>query len=295
MARNDLIMAKDTNITSWLKKIFSLQTLSVLIAVVGVCFTYKTYIESKPGQLTIEIPVLNESKDDVSYENASGISRYFSLGFYEIPPVSINNGAIGGVDNMLLFPIISNKTDKSLKDFTADIYIWYDSNMRSLFSDSKEDEMFLDLNNYNIISETDHNIHLSYKRDFLAPNQTLPYPIECFFLFLASESNNIRGGEVRFRYYVTYDGAKMPVRLDYCAKIYYDEREEGNFSDSFKSKEFRKLIESDIYANTPNRSNHEDGEWVLLYNNHLVRNLKHFSSDEIHNLEIKDFSDLQDK
>lgn len=160
-------MAKDNNIITWLKRIFSIQTISLIVALVAAYFTYKTYNDNKPGEITVELPLLNDDMDEITYIDASRIKRYFNLGFYTIPPVSINDGMMGGTLNMLLFPIIQNETNRSFKDFTADIYIWSDEPMHQLFQDSSDDEMFLDLTNYTITSWDKYSIHLTYNRNIL--------------------------------------------------------------------------------------------------------------------------------
>lgn len=288
----------NNNITSWLKKIFSLQTISVLVAIFAAYFTYKTYTESQISQLSIEMPVLNDSKDEITYVDANGISRYFSLGFYSIPPVSINNGMIGGPDNMILFPVISNNSDKSLKDFSADIYIWHDNIMSSLFEQSKGEGDFYNLTSYNVVSEDENNTHLSYNKDFLGPNLSLPNPINSFMLFLANEKISSLGGVVGFVYYITYDGAKVPIRFQYNLKMFYNEdwdiNDENRVPSKFISQESYRYLRDDVFSNPIGRRNYEDGEWVFIINNKMYRNFKHLTSDEFTEMDDVSYKNLHD-
>ena len=292
-------MAKDNNIITWLKRIFSIQTISLMVALVAAYFTYKAYDDNKPGQLTIELPVLNDDMDEITYIDASGIKRYFNLGFYTIPPVSINYGKMGGPLNMLLFPIIQNDTQRSFKDFTADIYIWSDEPMHQLFQDSSDDEMFLDLTNYTITSQNEYSIHLTYNQNILPPKRMLPYPINCFMLYRASDKISSIGGNVVFSYDITYDGINEPISFEYNSRMFYDGKyddEEGGdgFPSRFKGEAAYKYLDNEVFANNVRRRRaSEEGEWVFILQNRIYRDFKHLTSEEFEALDDKSYSNLQ--
>lgn len=284
-------MAENSSFVTWLKRIFSIQTASLIIAIFAAYYTYSAYISSLPGQLTIEFPTIDEEKNKFSFSDAHDITRYFSIGFYEIPPVSINNGFIGGINNILLFPTLSNNTDKSLKDFSADIYIQYDGVMLNLIEESKGDKFFIDTTNFDIISEDMYSIHLSYNKNYLLANRRLPDPLQTLFLFKANEKISILGGEIKFDYHITYDGAKDPISFQYNAKLFYDE---NGFSDNFIANSVYKYLKSDVFANTLDRHNYADGEWVFISQNYVFRKFKHLSSDDFSQIENVSWSDLHD-
>ena len=119
----------------WFKRIFSIQTISLIVSIIAAYFTYQAYVDSRPSTISVELPSLNSSRDDFIMTDASNVSHYWSLGFYTIPPVSINDGVIGGVENILLFPIIENKSSKSIQNFQASISISWNDCMSDIFKD----------------------------------------------------------------------------------------------------------------------------------------------------------------
>ena len=289
-------MTANNGVTGWLKKLFSVQTISLLIAVFAAYFTYKAYVSGQPGRLDVELPVLNQAKDDISYIDAEGISRYFSIGYYGIPPVTINNGFIGGPENMLLFPVISNQSDKSLKDFSADIHILFDDVMAPLFNDSDSDESFLNLTDYDIKSRNSRNIQLTYNKGNLAANKRLPDPLRTFFLNNAGKKIATTGGQVVFTYYVTYDGAKEPLNFQYNARMYFDENWDNRPPDrKFTYAAFKSFLKNTVFENSLHRSNFENGEWVLINRNKLYRNIKHLTPGEFADLDNISIPSLQEK
>lgn len=281
------------------KKIFSIQTISLIVAIFAAFFTYKAYVDNTPGQLTIELPVLNDDMDEITYIDASKIKRYFNLGFYTIPPVSINEGTMGGPLNMLLFPVIQNKTKRSFKDFTADIYIWSDGPMHQLFLDSSDDTMFLDLTNYTITYRDEYNIHLRYNQNILLPNRKLPYPINSFMLYRASDKISSIGGNVVFNYYLTYDGINEPISFEYNARMFYDNKYDNEesgygFPNRFKGVAAYNYLYEEVFENTRRRRRvGEDGEWVFILQNRVYRDFKHLTSEEFKTLDDKSYYNLQ--
>ena len=217
---------KESHIINWLKKIFSIQTISLLVALVAAYFTYKSYIDNKPGDLTIEFPILNDEMDSVSYIEASNVSRYFSLGFCEIPLIPINDGRLAGPNNMLLFPIIGNQSSKSLKNFSADIRIW-SNDIGVLLTDNidtNNENGYIDITNYNIISKSENSIELAYNKDYLSANKWLPCPLSHDNLYngfyLGDSKIAKKGFNLFFYYYITYDGIESPITFVYDTKIF---------------------------------------------------------------------------
>lgn len=234
---------------------------------------------------------MDENKEEYSYSDGNGVSRYFSIGFYNIPLISINDGSLAGPDNVLQFPIIVNESDNSLKNFKADIYIWHDSSLKQVFEHYKSSDLFSELSQYyTIVSEGDYIIHLTYKEDYLPANSSLPYPIRDLLL---EENTNIHNGCMVLSYNITYDGAKEPIRFQYTAKMFYSEREDS-FDKDFISHALYEFLNNDVYAQNQNRRNNENGEWVIIYQNSIYRNIKHLTSQEYKNIGKHNITDLQD-
>lgn len=241
------------------------------------------------NQLTVKLPTLNISQDDWGENvDANGIKRYCSIGFYEIPMVSLNNGAIAGPDHALLFPIIANESSKSIRDLYVDVDIVYDAYMEKCFSDSS---FWINTAEYNITSRTENILSLSYKNDIMHPHMRLPLPVSSFPLFLGDRIG-VAGGKVTFYYTITYDGAKEPIQFEYIAKMYY---RDGGFSDDFIGNASYEFLDEIVYSNffNPRKLLYEDGEWIIIYRNNIYRDLKHLSNEEFKILDNLNFSNLQ--
>lgn len=244
--------------------------------------------EQQPNdQLTVTLKTLNSSRDDWGESiDAKGITRYCNIGFYDIPMIGLNNGALAGPENMILYPIFANESSKSIHDLYVEIDIFYDTPMK-IFSDSE----IVNTADYNITSQTENSLSLSYKDDILHPHMKLPYPLS--YLFVSGDNSiGVVEGKVTFRYAITYDGANEPIYFEYIAKIYFSE---DSFTDEFIGKANSAFLEEIVYNNyyNPRRPLYEDGEWIIIYRNNIYRDLKHLSYEESKGLKINSFLDLQ--
>lgn len=282
-------MNQENKLIVWLKRIFSIQTLSISISLFAAYFTYMAYMENKREEISIEFPILSDEESDIQYIDVKEIKNYWHLGFYTIPPVGLNNAMLGGINNMLCFPIISNKSNKSLQNFVADIYIWHDECTASMFSDSMSDDYFLNLIDYNIVSQDNCQIHLKYTRNFLPSNTILPEPIHTFMLYRANEDISTKGGEIHFLYQVTYDGAKEPVVFRYNTRMIYNE----TINDNFTNKITYQFLSNDVFSNYLRNHKYDNGEWAIIINNKIYRNIKHLTHEDFSNLSIHKIEDLQ--
>lgn len=275
-------------ISKWLKRIFSLQTLSIIIALFGTYYTYKAFIENQPAEISFKIPKLEG--ESLIYEDARDLSNIWTLGIYKIPPVEINRAIMGGIENMLLFPIIGNKSDKSIQHFRCKIHVWYDHCMAKLFKDSKEasELPFINSEYYTINSETEHNIVFSYNFDYLPAQTRLPNPINFFYLFLAEKEISTTGGLVKFHYSITYDGAKEPLEFQYTARMYYNE----NSDDNFTKRATERFLQNDVFTSWVGNEKY-DGRWAIIINNKFYDDIKHLSSDEFAKSPYRSIRDLQ--
>ncbi len=79
-------MSNDGKILSWLKKIFSVSGMSLIIAVIGLYFAYNTFVKEKGGELLVtindeEVPTNNTSRQVILFYNtfSTNISDYIPL------------------------------------------------------------------------------------------------------------------------------------------------------------------------------------------------------------------------
>jgi len=249
--------------------------------------SFSAYILSSPKepQITITLPTLNSSRDDWGESvDAKNISRYCSLGFYNIPVLGLNNGAIAGTNNVLLYPIIANKSSKSVRDLYVKIEIFYDAPMKSILS-------YLNTEKYNITSQTENRISLSYKGNILHPHMIVAKPLSMLYVS-GDDGIDVVEGEVTFCYTITYDGANEPIHFEYIAKIYYSD---DNFTTDFIGNANYAYLDEYVYSNryNPLKPLYKDGEWIIIYHNNLYRDIKHLSNKEFKELKINQFSNLQ--
>lgn len=270
----------------WFKRIFSIQTISLIVSIIAAYFTYQAYVDSRPSTISVELPSLNSSRNNFIMTDASNVSHYWSLGFHTIPPVSINDGAIGGVENILLFPIIENKSSKSIQNFQASISISWNDCMSDIF----KDQDVINDKAYNIESIDNNSVEMSYKSDILAANAFLPYPFRTLHLFMANEQISTEGGDIEFIYHVNYDGAEKPIRFKYTARMFYSE----NFSKKFIGESKYRFYDKKTFTNWFADRNYNDGEWVIIDENYVYRNIKHLSNEQYKALGAFKFEDLQE-
>lgn len=283
-------MSKISSINAWIKRIFSIQTLSLIVAIIAAYYTYRAYVDSRPAQLSVYLPSLNDNRDDFLYKEAKEVSNIWNLGFYEIPPVSINNAAYGGVDNVLLFPIIRNESRKSVKDLTVDVYIWYDKCMSPFFNPNNLDYYAINCLDYDIVEQTYQNVHLRYKTNVLPSKRIVEYPIKTLMLFMADDSISQQGGLIDMTFSITYEGITKPILFRYCSKMYYRD----SFDESFINMARHSFYKEDVFSNLL-RNKKYDGEWVIIEQNNVYRNIKHLSDKEFLTFGSFMIDDLQEQ
>ena len=281
-------MTKEKTITVWLKRIFSIQTLSILISLLATYYAYRGFIDSRLPQATILLPSLIGEKDEITFTDASDVSHYWYLGFHEIPPVSINNGSMGGTDNIILFPRITNSNSKSINHFSAEIYIYWDDCLESIFN---RKESVINTKYFNILSKDARSMELSYKSDYLAPNSDLPYPFSTLYLFEASETIATKGGNLNLVYVINYEGAEKVTTFKYTAKFYYDD----SFTDKFISNARYRFYKNEIFSNYVGEQYFNDGEWVLIDKNCIYRNIRHLTPTEFESMGAFSINELQEE
>lgn len=280
-------------IKRWLERIFSLQTLSVIISLVALYYTIRNFCDKEVEPLAVQIPIFNDERYEFDFKSVEGVSNYWSLGVYDCPIVDFT-GVLGGPYNMLHFPIIANTADKSVNNFKCVVHIYFDTCMSSIISNNISNPDFINTVDFDIIRYTDNNLTLKYKHSNLTAYSLLSCPIKYFFLGEASDDIYTEGGYLSFNYDITYDGAINPIRFNYVARMYIDESPDDILVEkSINEKIINKFLRNDVFSNWVGNRKDDDGEWAILVNGEIYRNIKHLSSKEFERFKYNSIDDLQ--
>lgn len=206
----------------WLKRIFSAQTISIIIGLggcVGAYYAYRDYKEHQPAQVSMYIVQDNFLEIRDGYRPDKDLSFLYYLRY------PINNKIIGWEDDHgpLLF---RNETNKSIKDFRAEVDVFYPSIINLDFYDICKDYEIIKCDT---ISALDRKIlHLRYRYDVLNGHTNLPMPISKMTI---NVDHNLYNQDISFDYSITYDGIKEPIHCEIIQHINYDScaSEEGHY------------------------------------------------------------------
>lgn len=169
---------------SWLKKIFSVGTLSLVVAVVGLYISYKTLMVDAGGELKI-------SYTDFATElSENGIST-----------VIINENSAECINDLL--PRFTNPSNYALKDF----YLHYD------FSGGQYD---IAPTGFYDIAEGRNVLTLSLKNTVLPAGATVPEPIRKFSLKGSAERTTMN-----FTVGASFNGCSAPFNREASYTVIY--------------------------------------------------------------------------
>lgn len=214
--------SKRLNVFGGKKEIISNKTISVIAvmaSIIAAYYGYKTYKESQPPQLCIEIRNLKE------YRDVSGYTFFYNLmiplnGTAIIPyngyKYLIGLGANTANEyHAMGIPYIVNRSNKSMKKFSMEIRVSYCRLNIPLREIRTEDYEIVE---NDTISET---LLLKYKHDILYPNSAIPIPIR--FMYLPeSEYEEDKYSWIFFDYKIAYDGIPCPINFVSNYRVYFD-------------------------------------------------------------------------
>lgn len=205
MAKKTKKDVMDSTIIRWLKRIFSIQTISVIAGLIAAYYTYITYIGNEPSKLSIEYLI-----NDFYYKDSTinfDDKRFF------FTSIQSSNGSIDLVDpiykdkSIATIPRYVNNTNKSITNFRCEIYLY------SSWMYYKEDDINHD---YEIIErQQSGDVKLRYKYNVLNAHSILPFPLTRVHLSLhdpIAESYNYQPEyTIHLDYCFTYDGIDNPL------------------------------------------------------------------------------------
>lgn len=226
---------KESVFVTWLKKIFTAQTITIFIGLVGLAgsyYAYRTYRDSRPSTLSIEY-------DRSAYENIHGpgkpknvenIDYYCNLisTNYRMVPLSYYyyDGGFHGR------PRIINRTRKSISNLVCKVTLMCYGVPYMINDFLSTDYEIVD------ISPNWHEIQLRYKYNTLAPWAILPHPIRGLGLpdSIPFSSDEFRC--VDLLYEISYDGCEKSISFITRYYMFFDYEETESLNLSNKSKEW---------------------------------------------------------
>jgi len=182
----------DTTISNWLRRIFSLQTISVLAAIVAAYYAYKSYKQNTNSDITIEI--YDPVKDELININETPIIITLITTLDDID-------FIHNRQHIMYLPHITNVTDKSLKNFKCDITI---KSFSEIDVDFEDEEVGPD---YKLIGSEDKFAHIRYRENVLHA-QSLMTP---FVTSVSLDPDEFE--EVHYEFNISYDGLEKPLLI----------------------------------------------------------------------------------
>lgn len=176
---------------SWLKRIFSATTLTVIVAIATLAVSIFSYIDSKSG--TLELQINNVS---IPMDYAKDNKIYFIC-----LEIAVGDLYYNDVLNNAHLPILQNKSSRSVKNFCFDIECYDDFYFNYCNGAIRDD-----------YERVDSSYH--YKSNIIYSHKSL----KCspFYSLEISPTNSYEHlGHLCFIYDVTYEGLDWPIKFFY--------------------------------------------------------------------------------
>ena len=285
-------MEKENIIIKWLKRIFTVQTLSVIVAIVAAYYTYQMYMDSRPTHIDMQYYEWDWDNKEYIISDVKNTKVFWSLFFSDAPYIQLNHHTDTPIPiyKLIGFPIISNSSSKSLEHFECHVTIHFDESMKENFKRSLEKETqeghirILDPSvDFQVERWTDNTVELKYSSNFLAAGRGLPEPFYELYLGSLNDDNDHpeEGYNISLRYFITYDGLKEPISFVYRLTVYVSDEYEGLKVDE---NLMRKYLKDNIYQKGVSNDYNQEESWAFILNNHLINNIKHSYDGDIFSL-----------
>ena len=196
-------------IIKWLKRFFSIQTLTVMATLAAAYFGYKTYSDNLPAQISL-IYNLSEDGDTINHKDIdiSNITEFIILSDSERGYLSL--GPDDNDDELSIFspiPIIKNNTDKSIKNFSLEVNVFLN---HYVFDSSDILHPYILLKSDTMLNESNPNSGLfKYGNDILYAHSQIRSPIS----IISVNHSNLEENWLRcyMEYQILYEGLKSPI------------------------------------------------------------------------------------
>ena len=203
------VQGQETAIMRWLKRLFSLQTVSVIAALVAAYYAYKSYKDNQPSQISIEYNVFHESI------KADNIQNYVNLMVPNYKSLAFGSGYSDGfIPNGM--PNILNKTNKSINNFKLEITIRY------FHLNINPEDICKDY----VIIENDTSLYLlklKYKYNIFNAQSAIPIPVKFMNLPGSRPFPDDSIYKIYFVYNITYDGIAENKDFGISYDVYFDQ------------------------------------------------------------------------
>lgn len=192
---------KENKTVSWLKRIFSATTITIILSLATLILAYFTYADSKSGDLSIKVN--------------GNIIPISSKSDYSDIPICIENCVINNLkpndsiiylDNYAKLPILINESNKSIRNVHLEVFIKLTGD--TIFYDIKDEF-------------EPHNYGFKFKAENIEAFLAIKNPIKTVYL-----PKKIReyGGwfMISYNYQMSFEGIDQPVQLPYHLSVDID-------------------------------------------------------------------------
>lgn len=211
------VQEQETAIMRWLKRIFSIQTVSVIAALVAAYYAYKSYIDNQPSQISLEYNVFHETI------NADDKQNFINLMAANYRSLAFGSGYSDGfIPNGM--PNIINKTNKSIKNFKLEVTIRF---FHLAFRQEDINKDFEVIENDTTFS----TLKLKYKYDVFNAQSAIPIPLKFMHLPESEPFSDDNTYTILFSYNITYDGISEPRDFGISYIVYFDNEEHLSITD----------------------------------------------------------------
>ena len=270
----------------WLKRLFSAQTISILIALFGAFFTYKTFYRNEPSQLSIILPEMTDKVDKkdgfviFNTYDVRDITHFYCLKITDIPLIQLDYRDGIQIGTPTPFPILLNDTKKTIHSFDCSISTWWDSSLSDLY----DTEWCVVSDDLNVIRQNNQSVVLKYTPDHLTPHTRISLPFE-YTLYLSDDKTNL----TKFNYVVTYEGVPQAINFHYTLRTYI----EDPVNDQLLGIRIRDFLDKDVYTDWIGNDRMPNEKKALIINDKYYGILRNFKNhDEFLKFQYKTLDDF---
>lgn len=198
------------SIVSCLKKLFSVQTMTVIASIASICaayFAYITFVNNQSPQLSREFYLFDH------HINVDDKRCFLNLIAPNHNLISLGSGEANYFPTCI--PNIVNNTSKSIKDLLIEVTISY----RDLEIQPKDICKDFDIIKHD---EACHLLTLRYKYDILNAGRAIPIPVSWIQLPKYASFSKDKYHMFWLYYTITYDGIPKPQEIFSYNYVYFD-------------------------------------------------------------------------
>lgn len=245
----------------WLKKIFSVSTLSTLVAIISLIIAIKTYTSGKSGDLVIKV---NSEETELKMTDYSGIAQMYLVDYKDT--------CINLRSSKLHLPIIKNCTNRTVRNLTYEVFVTH-----------CEDGLLFPIGDF---IEKEGNVY-SYKYDKLGPYESIRFPFETFFTFKLPN-------RIDYGYKITYEGINGKFLRFVTLHFYPKNGDDFQFNKGYIQLR-NEFVEWYLGSYVKENPDHNADNFILTVGDTTIINPDAYNAfDNEYHLNINSLDDLQD-